>query len=411
MKSETTEIAVIGAGPGGSMAATLLRQRGWRVTLLERSTFPRFSIGESLLPQCMEWLEQAGMMDAMKAAGFQHKRGAAFSERDLYGELDYAEHYSPGWTWTWEVQRATFDQVMANEAQRQGVDVRFEQTVTAIDISQAGAPLLQISNANGEDYELQAQFVCDGSGFGRVLPRLLKLDKPSSQPPRTSVFTHIEDHISCPNYDREKILLTVHPTHKDVWYWLIPFSNGRASLGVTGNPEVVQTRASNPTDLLRELVHAEPRLKRLLANAVFDDPVRTVNNYAVSVSSMYGRDYALLGNAGEFIDPVFSSGVTLAMKSGVLACDLIDRHLRGQATDWPNEFEAPLRAGSEVFRVFVEGWYDGSLRDVFFDPNPNLEIRAMLCSILAGYVWDQNNPYVAKPQRRLRALCHSCKPH
>lgn len=408
--SDTTDIAVIGAGPGGSMAATLLRQRGWQVTLLERSRFPRFSIGESLLPQCMEWLELAGMMDAMKAAGFQHKRGAAFAQDTRYGEIDYAERFTPGWSWTWEVQRAKFDQIMADEAVRNGVDLRFEQTVDAIDFDEAGAPRLRVSEANGDSYELSARFVCDGSGFGRVLPRLLGLDKPTSHPPRAAMFTHVEDRIDAPDYDRDKILLATHPQREDVWYWLIPFSNGRASLGVTGNPEIVDTKCTDPAALLRLLIEQEPRMRRLLANAVFDDQVRTVNSYSVSVSRMHGPGYALLGNAGEFIDPVFSSGVTLAMKSAVLAADLIDRQLRGEPADWDVEFETPLRAGCDVFRIFVEAWYDGSLRNVFFQPNPTVEIRSMMSSILAGYVWDQNNPYVSKPQRRLRALCHSCAP-
>lgn len=407
--AQQTDIAIIGAGPAGSLAATCLRQRGWRVTVVERSRFPRFAIGESLLPQCMAWLESAGMLPALQAAGFQHKGGAAFVHGHRYGELDYTKNYSPGWTSTWEVERAKFDQIMASQAARAGADVRFEQSVESIDFSQPGAPKLSISTANNETYALQARFVCDASGFGRVLPKLLGLEKPSAQPPRAALFTHVEDHIATnADYDREKILLSYHPERNDVWYWLIPFSGGRASVGVTGAPQAIGTHHADPLAAIRDLIAQEPRLAMLLDNAVFDTPVRAMHGFAAAVSQLHGQDFALLGNAGEFVDPVFSSGVTVAMKSATLAATLVDRQLRGQPVDWQMEFAAPLRAGSRVFEAFVNAWYDGSLKHVFFKTDPDPDIKRMLSSILAGYVWDQSNPYVAKPERRLRALCETC---
>lgn len=406
---QKTDVAIIGAGPAGSLAASCLHQLGWQVTVLERSHFPRFSIGESLLPQCMTWLESAGMMPALQAAGFQHKGGAAFVHGERYGELDYAKNYSPGWTSTWEVERAKFDQIMAQEAVRQGADIRFGQSVKSVDLSRAGEPRLSVAPADGDTYELQARFLCDASGFGRVLPRLLGLEKPSAQPTRAAIFTHVADHIAATaDHDREKILLSYHPEHNDIWYWLIPFSGGRASIGVTGSPEAIGAQHADPLAAIRELIAQEPRLASLLDNAVFDSPVRAMTGFAVAVSRLYGQDFALLGNAGEFVDPVFSSGVTVAMKSATLAAPLIDRQLRGQAVDWQTDFAAPLRAGSRVFEAFVNAWYDGSLKHVFFKTDPDPEIKRMLSSILAGYVWDQSNPYVAKPKRRLRALCETC---
>jgi flavin-dependent dehydrogenase len=405
---EQTDVAIIGAGPAGSMAASMLRRSGWRVLVLERSRFPRFVIGESLLPQCMEWLEQAEMMPALQAAGFQPKRGAAFAAGASFDTIDFGDGHTPGWGWTWEVQRAQFDQIMAQEASRQGADVRFEQTVASADFSERGAPRLEVTDADGDSYCLQARFVCDASGAGRVLPKLLGLDRPSPEPPRAALFTHVEDRIGAPDYDRDMILLCYHPECVGVWYWLIPFSDGRASVGVVGDPEIVRADSSEPLETLRDLVGQEPRLARLLDNAVFDQPVGRATSYASSVSKLYGDDFALLGNAGGFIDPVFSSGVTLAMKSSVLAADLVDRQLGGQHTDWATEFEQPLHEGSEVFRAFVNAWYEGRLKSVFFKPDPDHEIRRMLSSILAGYVWDKTNPYVRKPHRRLDALCDFC---
>lgn len=406
---QETDVAVIGAGPAGSIAAGMLRQAGWRVNVLERSHFPRFTIGESLLPQCMEFLQTAGMLEAVRAAGFQLKTGAAFTSGDLFGTIDFGNNYTPGWGWTWEVRRANFDQILIDEAANQGADVRFGQNVDHVDFSQPGRPRLTISNEQGEAYELGARFVCDASGPGRVLPRMLDLSRPADQPPRAAFFTHIEDRITAPDYDREKITICCHPEHSGVWYWFIPFSDGRTSVGTVGEPELVlPAEGEDPKQVLRAKINEEPFLARVLENAVFDDEVRTITSYASSVSQVHGRDFALLGNAAGFIDPVFSSGVTLAMKSAVMASGLVDRQLCGQQVDWDAEFAAHLRSASEVFRAFVETWYEGILQPVFFESAPEPDIQRMLASVLAGYVWDQNNPYVTNPQRRLRALCETC---
>lgn len=406
---DRTDIAIIGAGPAGSIAAAMLRHAGWRVTVLERSHFPRFTIGESLLPQCMEFLETAGMLEAVRAAGFQLKRGAAFASGDRFGTVEFAENFSAGWDWTWEVRRANFDQILIDEAARQGADARFGQTVEHVDFSCPGQPRLTVTDDTGGEYELRARFICDASGPGRVLPRMLDLDRLTDQPPRAALFTHVEDRVTAPDYDREMITICCHPEHDGVWYWFIPFSDGRTSVGTVGDPALILPGADDdPTEALRAKIKEEPFLARVLDNAVFDETTATITNYASSVSRVHGQDFALLGNAAGFIDPVFSSGVTLAMKSAVLAADLVDRQLRDEAVDWDTEFAGPLRDASKVFRAFVETWYEGILQPVFFKPDPEPEIQRMLASVLAGYVWDTSNPYVTRPQRRLRALCETC---
>lgn len=403
-----TDVAVIGAGPAGSMAAARLRQLGWQVTVMERSHFPRFSIGESLLPQCMEWLEETGMLEPLRAANMQIKRGACFSHGEAYGELDYRKQFSSGWTWTWQVQRARFDDILARQAEALGAELRFGETIESVHFDRPGEPRLSVLAESGERYQLHARFVCDASGFARVLPRLLDLEEASGQPPRAALFTHVEDRISSADYRRDCIMLSYHPVHHDVWFWLIPFADGRASLGVTGNPDILLPEGSDPATRLRQLVFEEPYLARWLEQAVFDDAVRSIVNYSARAKSLYGDDFALLGNAGDFIDPVFSSGVALAMKSSMLAAELIDRRFRGEQADWESEFSLPLRAGSDVFREFVNCWYSGELQAVFFNKRPDEDIKAMLSSVLAGYVWDEKNPYNSKTRRRLKALCRAC---
>lgn len=406
---EHTEIAIIGAGPSGAIAAALLRQRGHKVVIIERQHFPRFSIGESLLPQCMEFIAEAGMLDAVNNAGFQFKNGAAFTHDGNYTFFDFTDKFSPGPGTTFQVQRAKFDHLLASEAQRQGADIRYGHGLTAIAFDASGAQL-QVQPDNGPAYQLNARFVLDASGFGRVLPRLLDLETPSNFPVRGAVFTHIQDNISDSRHDRSKILITVHPKHPDIWFWLIPFPEGRCSLGVVGESNYF----AGKTDLrqcLQDFVNETSDLGSLLRNAVFDTPVQTLNGYACNVKSLWGPNFALLGNAGEFLDPVFSSGVTIAMKSASLAAPLVSRQLAGETIDWENDYAIPLKRGVDTFRQYVTAWYDGRFQDVIFYQNiqANPAIRGMISSILAGYAWDTKNPFVAEPARRLNALVELCR--
>ncbi len=406
--AETGNVIIIGAGPAGSIAGALLQNKGHQVSIIERDAFPRFSIGESLLPQCMEFIEQAGMLEAVKAAGFQLKTGAAFLHRDKHSQFCFADKFTRGFNYTYQVQRDRFDELLASEAQRVGVEIRWQQSVTAADFT-GDKPVLTVTGKNGDSYLAEADFVLDASGFGRVLPRLLDLEKPADFPFRQSFFTHIEDRIDCQRYDRNKIRIIVHPEIRDVWYWLIPFSNGRCSVGVVAEPHVFSRLGDDQSQVFQLMLKQEPGLSALLKNTVWDTPVNRISGYSANVKSLYGKDYALLGNAGEFLDPVFSSGVTIAMKSASLAADVLDRQFNQQPIDWQTEFVEPLQKGVETFRTFVTSWYEGGLQDVVFYQPQQSNIKAMICSILAGYVWDENNPYVKNPRLRLKTLVELCR--
>jgi flavin-dependent dehydrogenase len=356
----------------------------------------------------MEFIQQADMLELVQDAQFQHKNGARFLQNGSMVEFEFADQFTPGWDSTFEVVRADFDKVLADAAVAQGVTVNYGQQIEQIDIKQGDAKVTASDQA-GNEHHYSAKFVLDASGFGRVLPKLLSLEKPSSFPRRQSVFTHVQDHIDDPAFDRNKILITVHPEQKDVWYWLIPFSGGRASIGVVAEQSVLDQLADDPADKLRQMIDAEPDLHRILSKCEYDNPVNAISGYAADVSQMYGPGYALLGNAGEFLDPIFSSGVTIAMKSARLATDALDKELRGDRVDWNQEFAAPLAAGVSVFRAFVEAWYDGSLQDIFFSDFHQPRIKQMLCSILAGYAWDKDNPYTSRTGHRLAALAKLCR--
>ncbi|HEV2608363.1 MAG TPA: NAD(P)/FAD-dependent oxidoreductase, partial [Xanthomonadaceae bacterium] len=387
--------------------AGMLRKQGRQVLVLEKEHFPRFSIGESLLPQSMEYIEAAGMLQAVVEAGFQYKNGAAFARGEARTEFDFREKFSKGWGTTYQVQRADFDKLLADCAEAAGATVRYRHAVTAVDVD-GEQPLVDVRDADGEGYRVSAGFVLDASGFGRVLPRLLQLDVPSDFPVRGAIFTHVQDGIAPGGFDRNKILITVHPQHMDVWYWTIPFSDGRCSLGVVARREFLEKYEGEDTERLRTIVAEDPGLRSLLEHATWDTPARKIIGYAAKVKSLCGRNFALLGNAGEFLDPVFSSGVTIALKSASLASACLARMAAGESIDWEQDYATPLRLGVDTFRSYVESWYDGGFQKVIFYPDASKVVREMICSILAGYAWDASNPYVAESRRRLQRLVEIC---
>jgi hypothetical protein len=407
MTVERRQVVVIGAGPSGSIAAALLKRRGRDVLVLERQKFPRFSIGESLLVHCLDFVAEAGMLEAVDAAGFQYKNGAAFARCAQYSDYDFGQRFMPGRPSTYQVQRATFDKLLADEAERQGVEIRYEVEIVATGAAGARRTLTARA-ANGEVRDIEADFVLDASGFGRTLPKLLHLEVPSNFPARQALFTHVADRIPDGAFDRNKIRVTVHPEHVDVWYWLIPFAGGRSSMGVVAKREFLDRYPGPPEQRLRTLVAEDPGLASLLVDAQWDTPVRELAGYAANVKTMHGPGFALLGNAAEFLDPVFSSGVTIAMRSASMAVQVLDRQLRGERVDWQSEFEEPLRRGVDCFRAYVEAWYDGRFQKIVFHERQPEDLKKMICSVLAGYAWDERNPFVAQAQARLDTLAKLC---
>lgn len=402
------DVLIIGAGPAGSVAAALLAQRGYQVLVQERQHFPRFSIGESLLPYSTQVLQEAGMLDAVLAGGFQFKNGATFVCDELYSEFNFANKLTAGCSFTFQVLRSEFDHLLAHEAERFGAIVQYGVEITAVDVG--GEQPCVTTRTEAGDAVIRPRFVLDASGFGRTLARLLDLEQPSSFPVRAARFCHVKDGIVAGAFDRQKIRIGIHPTNRDVWSWLIPFPNGTSSLGIVAARDHLARYTGSDEDRFWAMVGDEPKLRILLEHAHTVRPIGEIVGYAASVKALHGPGFALLGNAAEFLDPVFSSGVTIALHSAKLAAAALDRQLRGEPVDWQHEFAEPLRFGIETFRTFVTGWYDGSLQDVIFFPDKVPAIHRMICSVLAGYAWDPANPYTG-PQsaRRLRALAAACR--
>ena len=391
MGNEKTDVLVIGAGPAGTVAASIIHKAGYKVKIVEKLKFPRFVIGESLLPRCMEALEEAGFLDAVKEKGFQEKYGAKFVKDGKICDYSFADQYTKGWNWTWQVPRAEFDQTLAETVEKMGVPVAYETAVTGISFEGSDS-VTTVEYQGGEKARIEARFIIDASGYGRVIPRLFNLDRPSNLPPRMALFAHTADVNRSLSDEPNRITIVVH--EPAVWIWIIPFSSGISSLGFVGNPEFFQQFKGSKEEQFRELIASQPFLRDRFKNVELVFLPKILESWSTTTDKFYGEGFVLTGNVTEFLDPIFSSGVTLATVSSQIAAKLVIRRLQGEEIDWTREYEQPMMQGINTFRSFVVTWYEGTLDTIFFADDQEPQTKRQICSVLAGYVWDTSNPYV-----------------
>lgn len=398
------EVLIIGAGPSGCVAAAYLNNQGKKIKVVEKSKFPRFVIGESLLPRCMDHFEEVGLFSALNEFGFEKKLGARFMRDDIVCHFDFSIKHSDGWDWTWQAPRADFDHILAKELIKEGVDIAFEHEVVNVEFDEDGASKTFIKDEHGELYCVEAKFIIDSSGYGRVLPRLLGLDKPSTMPQHSSIFTHVKDIKRSPG--DEGTLITFDVLDKDTWLWVIPFSNGDTSIGFVSTTDYIESFQGDTTARLRNMLKLSSYYYERFKGVDFKFEPICIKNYSKSVTQMYGKGYALTGNSAEFLDPVFSSGVTFATESAITAAKLITRELNNELVDWQSEYSEYIMKGVNVFSTYVKEWYTGNLQTLFFHRPENPEVKKQICSVLAGYVWDDTNPFVRKHDRLVKNLAH-----
>lgn len=404
MHDVNTDILIIGAGPSGSVASAYLHNKGFNIKVVEKSKFPRFVIGESLLPRCMDHFEEVGLLDALKAGNFEIKRGARFLRDDIVCNFDFSKKHTEGWDWTWQVPRADFDNLLVEELTKKGVDISFEHEVVAVDFDEVGNSTTKVLDENGHSYNIHAKFIVDSSGWGRVLPRLLDLDKPSTIPEHSSIFGHVKD-INRPQGE-EGTLITFDVLSKDTWLWVIPFSNGDTSIGFVGKNEFIDSFEGTTEERLRAMLKESDYYHERFKEAPFLFEPKSIRNYSKAVKQFFGKGYVLTGNSAEFLDPVFSSGVTFATESALKAAKLIAKELQGETINWEEDYTNYIKYGVDVFATYVKEWYTGNLQTLFFHRPENPEIKKQICAVLAGYVWDETNPFVTKHNRLVKTMAH-----
>ena len=396
------DVLVIGGGPAGSISAAMLHKHGLSVRVVEREKFPRFVIGESLLPRCMEVLDDTNLIEPVKAKHFQEKFGAKFMKEEKVSDFNFSDQFSKGWTWTWQVQRAEFDLTLISAVADRGVPVDFETTVTAIEFLPDESSITTVQRKDGSTDKIEARFIVDASGYGRVIPRLFNLDTPSNLDPRKAIFAHVNDIHRNSHDEPNRIIAVMYAP--GVWTWIIPFSTGVTSLGFVGNFEFFDSLPGDQSEKYRACIEGNAYLKKRFGDVSWVFEPRKLESWSATTDKFYGKGFVLTGNVTEFLDPIFSSGVMFATVSSHLAAKLVIKKLRGESVDWDNDYTHFIRQGVDTFRTFVMAWYDGTLEKIFFSKNPDPLIKRQICSVLAGYVWDQQNPFVRNHEKALRGL-------
>lgn len=405
MQKEFVDVLVIGAGPSGCVSAGYLHKNNVKIKVVEKTKFPRLVVGESLIPRVMDHFQEADLLECLNAQNFEKKWGARFIKGEQICVFDFAKKFSKGWDWTWQVPRADFDNTMAQELIRKGIDLEFESEVTAV-VFEGKKSITTIKERDGNFKEIHANFIIDSSGYGRVLPRLLDLDKPSDLDPHSSLFTHVED--SKRPEGQEGTMISFDILETEVWLWVIPFSNGKTSIGVVGPTDFINSLSENKNNkeaLEKAIGLSDYYVKRFGGIPFLFEPVK-LENYSRSVKQMYGDGFALTGNSTEFLDPVFSSGVAFATESGMLASKLYLKELGGESVNWETEFTAYMKKGINVFTTYVKEWYTGNLQTLFFHQPENTDVKRKICAVLAGYVWDEENPFVKKHNNVIKNMAY-----
>jgi len=396
------DVFIIGGGPAGSISAIKLVNAGYNVKLVEKTKFPRFVIGESLLPRCNEILDSAGVLESVEKAGFQFKGGVAFeNEQNDIKIIHFENNMGQKYNSSFQVRREIFDKLLLDEAEKLGANITMESEVTAYDEE---ANIVTVIHKDGSEEKHHAKKVIDASGYGRVLPRLLDLDTGSSLTLRDAIFCRVKNDIR-PKDGTDGYIYVYVVGNNDAWIWNIPLSPTETSVGIVCSDEYYKSFNMTQEEFWNHITETNSHAKKRYVNAEKINEVGFIGGYSSNVKKMFGNHFVMVGNATEFLDPVFSSGVTLALESGAKAAELIIDEFEGKNVDWQTEYQDYMMIGVDVFREYVEAWYDGRLQSILFSKTYTAEkIERKIVSVLSGYVWDEKNMFVHSPTESVNAI-------
>src|SRR5690554_1863809 len=384
------DVLVIGGGPAGSTAATLLARRGWQVLMLEKDRHPRFHIGESLLPMNLPILERLGVLEQVRAIGVR-KAGADFTVADSDTET-HVFRFTGGLglpcDHAFQVRRSEFDQLLFEHARANGVDARDGVRVKAIAFGDDGRPeRLEATAADGAKFSVRPRYVVDASGRDTFLGSKLKLKRKSRKHQSAAIFSHFRGVERRPGIDAGNVTVD---RFEHGWYWLIPLQDDIMSVGAVCSPEYLKQRRCDNEAFLMQTLNARGSVARRMRGAERVAPVHATGNYSYSCTRMTGPGWVMAGDAYAFVDPVFSSGVLLAMHSAELATDVIDGALRDPAREraLQKAMEKRFRRGLKHFSWFIHRFTSPVMKRLFSAPRNVLQMQQAVVSMLAGDVFD-----------------------
>ena len=382
------DVLVIGGGPAGSTVAPLLAEKGYRVVLLEKARHPRFHIGESLLPANLPLFERLGVADEVKAIGME-KWGAEFvsPHHEMTQVFRFAEAWDKSMPYAYQVKRAEFDDILIRNAGRKGVEVCEGCKVNAVDFQTDDTAVIRARHDDGRETEWQARFVVDASGRDTFLAHRFQIKHRNPRHNSSAVYGHFA-HARRHAGQAEGNITIFWFEHG--WFWFIPMMNDTTSVGMVTWPYHMKTKgARSLQQFLLDNIATCPALAERLKDAQLMTEVEATGNFSYVSERTHGANYLLLGDAYAFIDPVFSSGVWLAMNSGVIGAEAVDACLRNPAAAPAalKRFDAQMRHGPKQFSWFIYRVTNPIMRDFFMGPKNVLRVKEALLSVLAGDIF------------------------
>ena len=386
---EQCDVAVIGGGPAGSTAATLLARRGYRVVALEKDHHPRFHIGESLLPMNLPVFERLGVLEKVRTLGV-FKPGADFEANNARGyntyRFDRAIGVSP--PHAYQVWRQDFDQMLFEHARASGADSREGHEVVRVEQLEPRDSRLEVRTDTGSSYQLRARYVVDATGRDAFLSTKKKLRRKNSLHQSAAIFGHFRGAQARAGRDAGNISIY---SFEHGWMWMIPLPEDVMSVGAVCRPDYLRQRKGSPREFLFETLQGNAALWRRLEQAeLIGNTVRVTGNYSYESARMGGPGGGLIGDAFAFLDPVVSSGVYLAMSGAERAVQVVDTALREPRRERAllRQLERLQRAGMERFSFFIYRFNSPVMQQLFRAPRNTLQLEQAVISMLAGDLFD-----------------------
>ena len=383
---------VIGAGPGGSVAAALVAEQGHSTLLVERDKMPRFHVGESLMPEAYWIFERLGILADLDRVGFTRKNGVQFvnSNGKESKPFIFAEHDDRPSNVSWHVQRADFDQLLYETAYNRGATCSDETRIVDIEIRKKSPHKVTLQTSDGKEHDVTARVIIDASGQSTMIAGKLGIKEYYPDLKKAAIWGYFTDAIRAGGSNPE-VTCILHTESKEAWFWYIPLGNGTVSVGLVGDNEFLLKRGGSPQDTFDAEIKNCPGIKRRLIDATQVDRLNVAKEFSYHMSERAGDGWVLVGDAGGFIDPIYSSGVYLALKSGMMAGEAVAAGLHNNDTskkqlgNWTREFEEGVGWIRKLVRAFyVNEFSFGSFMKAYPHHAGNLT------DLLIGRVFDGN---------------------
>jgi flavin-dependent dehydrogenase len=380
------DVLVIGGGPAGSTAATLLARQGFSVTLIERERFPRFQIGESLLPYNNDLFDRLGVTDQLQTGDFFPKYGAEFLTGD--GKVGYTFRFdrnlSAPYDRSFQVKRSEFDALLLKNAEQHGVTVQQETSVTAVDLSEPNRALVKTLTRDGNAGIQEARFVIDASGHGCVIGSRVGEKEDVAGLTKIAIFAHYRNVQRSEGRNAGNTVIVVI---RNAWFWLIPVSADTMSVGLVVDRDHLKACGLSPEQLLEQTIAATPLVAARMAAAERVTQVYARKDFSYAMKKLAGSNFALIGDAAGFLDPIFSTGVFMAMKSADIVADAAGERLRTGSMRELRRYETSMTGALAKYFRFISNFYRREFLEVFMQPGPNFGLIRVIVGILAGDVF------------------------